>query len=322
MAYTLFEHGFALLPLYTRSELSEMRVAFDVTVASMPELKPPRRGETLDDRPIVGGGTSFAGGSICHSETVRKVELDAYTAASPLLRIEGQRLGMPRLAQVKDRICFRPRGLTPYTESAHRDLSPHSPCDRFAIFGGWVPLNDEDGQEQFFSCVPGTHNDVCMRDDKGGFRSLTDAEKKEYKGRMRRFKIPMGHMLVFDQRLIHEVVADKKDYAIRRVFIAFELSKEGELPLWQRLKWTASDIERMFEKQGPFLLKSGQECRTYPKMWVCSWPDRLKEFSKKRVRKWVREGRKGRVQVVYPSLRRKYRHPAWTEAEKARFFPH
>ena len=325
LALELRTQGVVCIPLYTRTQLHEHRVRFDMDISAMPELKPPHPGETLEDRPLVGGGTSFVGGSICHAPSTRQVELDAYTAARTVLEDYARRWGaFSHLAQVKDRVCFRPRGLQPAAETSHRDLSPNSPTGSYVIFGGWVPLNDEDGQEQFFSCVPGSHTDECARDDKGGFRSLTDAEKRAYRARMQRTKIPLGHMILFDQRIVHEVVADKKPYAIRRVFTAFELSRgDAPLPLMQRVSsMTAADVALMWETQGPFPLKSGQECRTFPKLWAVNWRDRLAAFSKQRVRKWVRDPRKdGRVLHIFPAPPRHLRHPAYTEAEKARYVP-
>lgn len=314
--YTLERDGFAFVNVYTPAQVIERCTAFDHAVHNVPECKPPHDGETIEHRPLVGGGTSFVGGSLCHSLAVRQIEQDAYDAVLPLLRAEGLRLGLPYVAQTKDRVCLRPIGAIPAKETAHRDLSPNSPTSQVMVYGGWVPLNGE----QYFSCVPGTH-DVAS-DDRGGFTPLTKDEIATYKSRMQRFRIPDGHMLIFDQRIIHEVVADKHDYAVRRVFTAFELAKPGVPVMLQRLGWTPAKIDEMFETQGPFLIKSGQECRTYPKLWAVNWQAKLDDFSKRRVRKWTRDPRTGRVRHVFPAPPVAFRHKPYTDEERLRFAFH
>jgi len=318
--YILREHGLALVRIYSQEELTARRVEHDLDIISMPELKPLPKGESIEKLTVVGGGTSFAGGSICHAPSTRAIEIDAYDAVFPLLCQEALRLGFPYLAQIKDRVCWRPPGAKPAGESPHRDLSPNSPVNNVNIYGGWVPLNEQEAQKQYFSCVPGSHNVVSNAS--GGFTPLTKDEVAAFKPRMERICIPLGYMLIFDQRLVHEVVADARDFAIRRVFTAFELAKPDVPPMLQRLGWSPEKITDMWDTQGPFLIKSNQECRTYPKLWAVNWRDKLDHYSRKIVRKWTRDPMTGRVRHVFPAPPIASRHARITDEERIRFAFH
>jgi hypothetical protein len=133
-------------------------------------------------------------------------------------------------------------------ESWHRDLTPKwamLPTDR--IYGGWVNL-DTHGITQYFSCVSKTHN---VR-QYGGF------SKTENDSAATRVEIPPGHMLIFSQDLIHEVVGGtrKRQHDEYRLFTAWRLTKSTK-------RFMPGDLDIFTYKTVP-LLKSGQRAPMYP----------------------------------------------------------
>ena len=85
-------------------------------------------------------------------------------------------------------------GLAPSAESWHCDEAELALPDDL-LFGGWWNFDDED---QFFSCVPGSH--VAVSGNKG-FALVKDKEQiKAYKQASAKVRIPPGSIIVFSLR--------------------------------------------------------------------------------------------------------------------------
>ncbi|RYG64537.1 hypothetical protein EON64_13785 [archaeon] len=91
---------------------------------------------------------------------------------------------------------------------SHRDASNHNKNgtlfghDSDIIYGGWVNLDEH--LTHSFSCVSGSHKPNGT-DASIGFARVSAAEQRTYSQKKRVYPIPPGHMVVFNELLVHEV---------------------------------------------------------------------------------------------------------------------
>ena len=198
-----------------------------------------------------------------------------------------------RVTTMPDRMMNRAAMLTPTPEAWHRDVAASfanvSPLA--VVLGGWVNTSNHD---QYFSTVPGSHLGVRFADLERGFaepgsniesqlKTLTKKAKKLVKGSdeynelkeqmlepkaklryMRgilkahktRTRIPPGHAISFPQYILHEIVANPVDHAIKRVFNGYTLDVLTD-PIW--------DLRERMKNQAVLPLGSGQEPPMYSK---------------------------------------------------------
>ena len=135
------------------------------------------------------------------------------------------------LEQVVDRMLVRKPSQKVSAESWHRDIARGThPDDK--VYGGWLNLDLD--KDQFFSCVPYTAYDGQSLDS-DGFARLTPEQvtaleatpctaEHPLQGR-KRIKIPPGHLIVFNERTVHEVApAPAPTKPMLRVFFGWRLS--------------------------------------------------------------------------------------------------
>ena len=252
----LMREGYVVLPtpLVDPQMLGQARAAFDQHFLESPEfLAPPR---PLDDdwTPVLGGFGALGNPSSFHHPFVRKMRemCEAWLLDNDALPLNGR-----RLEQCFDRLMRRPKGLLPDSETWHRDESVGTqPGDD--IFGGWINL---DTQSQYFSCAPRTHLEASARDRNNGFAKITDpAEKAHYQSIADAHgpvEIPVGHMLVFYERLVHEVLKKKATYLMRRMFLGWRATTSHE-PLFGTER-----TNQWITTQEPPLIKSGQIAKMF-----------------------------------------------------------
>ena len=176
----------------------------------------------------------------------------------------GMREGDTNIEQIIDRMMFRPRENNPTGESWHRDVATNME-DGDIVFGGWINLNKYD---HYFSCVLGTHNDEGSLTTKG-FAEISRQDALVYKTHKKRKKvrIPPGHLMIFNERLVHEVLAStkKKSAPVIRLFTSWRLTK-STTPLIPDLRTKLNDCDVM-------PLKSGQVPRMYAKLHPVNWTE-------------------------------------------------
>ena len=157
-------------------------------------------------------------------------------------------------------------GLAPSAESWHRDEAELALPDDL-LFGGWWTFDDED---QFFSCVPGSH--VAVSGNKG-FALVKDKEQiKAYKQASAKVRIPPGSIIVFYERILHEVLAKKAPRTMLRQFLGWRLTKSDE-PLYP--------IDAKFKMQAVMPLKSNQTPPMFAKLHWTNWRDKIEDFTQK-----------------------------------------
>jgi len=290
----------------------DLEIEFDNSLNEQLELL---KDDKLIEGPLVGG--SFCGlghSSSFHNSYVRKLRKFGYNILCDfLITYKSKQYNMKNIEILPDRQCLRPKGLVPYKESWHRDLSPLNLSNTNQIvqanindyiLGGWINCNKD--QDQFFKCVPGTHigefdsnsnsdsnenSDSKVNistSDSLGFSPVTKEQGKEFDKTSVTIRIAPGHMLLFNQTLMHCVNATKLSYDMKRVYVGYRISNPTDihssttntidvanampLPLIR-------DIEARLLSGAVVPLKSGQMPPMYPKLWLVNWPDKLISLS-------------------------------------------
>jgi len=211
-------------------------------------------------KPVLGGFAALGNPSSFHHPTIRKLR-EMFTATvleSDVLPLDGKMLEKPF-----DRLLYRIAGETPSAESMHRDEAATA-VDGDVIWGGWANLDDTD---QFFSCAPGTHLEVSGKNR--GFAKIKSKEEQSfYRQLFRKVRIPPGCILVFYERLVHEVLAIKSSSLTLRMMLGWRATMQNQ-PLFGSevtTDWIAN--------QAVPRIKSGQN----PPVWPSAYSNFSRNF--------------------------------------------
>jgi hypothetical protein len=141
-----------------------------------------------------------------------------------------------RLEMLFDRLMHRFSSQSPSAETAHRDIIPPkylTESDDDQLFGGWLNLTDK---PQHFVYQPGSqvrNSYEAGMNDSTGFAKL-DPKSEEYlayQASKQTFEVPPGHLVIFHQHLIHEVLSKKTEHDQFRLFFGWRVTK-GLTPLF------------------------------------------------------------------------------------------
>lgn len=170
-----------------------------------------------------------------------------------------------------DRMMYRQAGQKAVAEAWHRDVMPTDLILRTdEVYGGWINL---DSTDQYFSCIPGSHLEIIQKDIPSGFDTLlgresvnfmkdkkvckevenmTKDKKEKYlanlvqpimkaiSAKKHKFVIPPGHIVIFPQYIMHEVVADAVNNDMRRLFFGWRMTVSDK---------SLRDNEKIMEEQ-------------------------------------------------------------------------
>jgi hypothetical protein len=273
----LVEYGYVVIstPFADPSTLASARQDFDQMMRDSPEFKNvPADFDALDVdsrtwRPVRGGFAALGNPTSFHHPYVRRKreELMAIALNADVLPLNGRLLEKPF-----DRITFRRAGEKPTAEAVHRDEAPMA-VDGDDVFGGWLNL---DRTSQYFHCCPRTHKEVGGQNK--GFATIKDPiEKARCQEKMRKVEIPSGHLLIFYERLVHEVAPSPALADLRRIHCGWRLT-HGTEPLFGM-----AETNRWIDEQAVPKIKSGQEPLLWPKSYAnfsARWQD-LQEWSQR-----------------------------------------
>ena len=256
----LEKNGYITISIYEQESLKTLRQEFLNECKNFQEFK-----STPSNEFILGGFGALGNPSSFHNLFVRKVRKDVYKNALKTFKTLYKNKNIECLF---DRMLLRTKGNAPSRETWHRDITPNLKKND-KMFGGWLNLDDT---EQYFSCVPGTH-EVTEEDMKTkGFAQIKkDSSKfKELSEKKIKVSIPPGHCIIFYQHIIHEVLSTKLKYDLYRVFNSFRITDDIE-PVF--------DIKSVIENQGVPRLPSNQIPPMYAKLHWTNWADKIQNWS-------------------------------------------
>jgi hypothetical protein len=238
---------------------------------AIPEVKP---GVT----PFVLGGFGALGhASTFHMNTVRELRMLAYKVFyKNVFSVHFDE--KHQVEAIIDRLMVRPNYRKPTAEAWHRDEARGAdPND--VIYGGWINL---DNQDQHFSYLP---NSTCSDHiDTRGFSLVTPEEKAKAKSMKQVLCIPPGHVLFFNETMVHEVVSRYREHTSVRLFVGFRVSpvESGPLCLHDRMiqnptremviQNQTQTLLKKIETGSIIPLKSGQLPVMYPKL---TWSNKV-----------------------------------------------
>ena len=169
------------------------------------------------------------------------------------------------LLQLLDTLCHREKA--PGFEGSHRDETPGAPPNSI-VLGGWYNMGPE---ETYFTYVPGTHKG---QSGGGGFVKLSKEDHAQYKDKMVTIVVPVGFLLLFNEKLVHMVAAKKPKGGMNmKLFMGFVVGPDVTGPI-------NDDIEWALDNTGNFQRKSGQYAELYPIFWGINWWEKVEALSR------------------------------------------
>jgi hypothetical protein len=251
--------GITTIPIIPASELTKIQKDFDKTLFSFPEYNRSSDNPSLNSVGekllyVLGGFSAFGNPASFHNMFVRSMRIKCWSKAILLFqqlidKYHNKKLRKNYKVEVLfDRMMYRISGQKAVAESWHRDVMPKNLIlERDEVYGGWINFDDKD---QYFSCIPGSHLGIIQKNIPTGFDTMIKRETKkaqeEYKGgekdekdyikrvvkqRMKdisskrhKFRIPPGHMIIFPQYIMHEVVASAVKYNMKRLFLGWRMT--------------------------------------------------------------------------------------------------
>lgn len=270
-ARNLQSQGYTTLPLIPADEIPAVRRRFRKELSTFPEYLPTVNTESDAQHFVQGGFGALGNPSSFHAPFVRDWRWRAHVAVvkSKVFGAIIDQFGgspPPLLEQIIDRLLLRRPSKMATAESWHRDEAVGCAADgRCEVYGGWINM---DSVPQSLSCVPRSH---LGQSGNSGFAPIkkfvkgTKTLTKEWAACEHGRKIitvPPGHMLIFNEKLLHEIVSKKRNNSMYRLFTGWRVTRDtqplGGLPL----------LTRTLEQQGVARLKSGQ---TPPMYGAVSW---------------------------------------------------
>lgn len=282
-ATQLKEQGYVVIPVLEGEALHTIRNSFISFIRSgMPEYLPA----DAEPHMLVKGGFGALGNpSSFHGPVIREIRAQAQAAAVPLFKayaslLENDELRLEQLVD-RARVLRVDAKITP--EQWHRDETPGKKINKAAgrpivldddlIFGGWISL---DGP-QHFSAIRGSHTTSNGHAGSTGFTPIdptkgasgeayTEAKNQALEaGEEWYISVPAGHMLIFQQELVHEVTqGPARTEESYRQFIGWRLTTSEHSLL--------TEGDDFFVRQGVPLLKSNQHPAMYPSRAWCISP--------------------------------------------------
>ena len=237
----LNDSGICVIPISKSSKrIKELHTKYVYAIRNLPEFKEKEGLKVLGGFGAIGTASSF------HHPYIRNLRKYLYNKVSHIFKDDSRKLEF-----IIDRAMYRPSGQSPTSETWHRDEAPDALLDD-TIYGGWYNLDIE--SDQVFSCIPGTHTEV---QGYGGYSKIPKEMKKELDLKKKKIVIPPGHMIIFNENIIHEVNPHKKNYTMTRLFTGWRLTN-SDIPL-------IPNIKKILEDQDTVPIKSGQSPTMFSK---------------------------------------------------------
>lgn len=214
--------------------------------------------------PVEGGFAALANPSSFHNLLVRKIRMAVHVAVveSGVIPIAPDE----NLEQVIDRLMVRRTKKNPTPEDWHRDEAKFAKVGD-TVYGGW--LNLDTYRTQYFSVVPYSANQVAGINH--GFHPIPQSEHVKLINKSARVAIPPGHILIFNERTIHEVLARPLKNVEKKGHTDAELARCRLFLGWRTTKNTepiTPNLQSRLDAQEALPIKSGQHIHPNPPVGV------------------------------------------------------
>lgn len=256
----LYTHGVVVFPFKDSEKLAFL---LQKNLREMPEYLPNA------DRQTIGGFGAKGNPASFHIEGARAARLEFYKCTRSYMQeyiydelgTDEERAKKYHYSLLFDRVTERDPDFSITPETWHRDVKKGDLPEGSIIFGGWMNMNEKDGQDQYLVCILGSHKGKDADDaqeKKGGFAVLSKYEIKRQKldeclkaqanftstesllqtNEKGHVIVPPGHGVVFFQKILHCVKDNKHLKGIdRRIFVGHYLST-SKIPLFEdTIRW-------------------------------------------------------------------------------------
>ena len=262
---TLRTRGYITLEVFSNEERAKLKNELKSVTQKFQEYK-----KLMEDGLVMGGFGAFGNPSSFHNPWVRKIRKQLHPVilnnvfATPLSNDPDL-----KFEQDIDRLMIR----TPYqkvgSESWHRDESKYAKKGD-TIFGGWVNFDEFN---HYLSACPGTHLEEDVLLENKGFARIEKKDYPKYEALKEKIPVPPGHILIFYERMVHEV-RPSKGQTIHRLFMGWRTTKDTQC----LLKGGNDQLDKLIKTMAVVPIKSGQK----PKMYSGShW-----NFHRKKIEDW------------------------------------
>ena len=267
--------GVTTIPVfYNDADLHLYQQKFQEILLTFPEYSRSPRDPTLNINQqkliyVLGGFAAFGNPASFHNNVVRQLRIICRKRVLPLFQTLSKNSfrKLDNLEMLWDRMMYRYRGQTPSAETWHRDVIPGKKISEWdEVFGGWVNL---DSESQYFSCILGSHLDTKLSALDEGFAVIPKKDVPTLNKHTTRIEVPPGHMIIFPQYIVHEVLGSAAKHNMVRLFLGWRLTRE--------ITWIHPDIPERVESQDIMKLPSGQLPAMYSKSHLMFYQN--KEFA-------------------------------------------
>tara|TARA_B110000977_G_C11087276_1_gene495167 strand:- start:4098 stop:5021 length:924 start_codon:yes stop_codon:yes gene_type:complete len=224
--------GYHIISCINPEKLPKIREQIIKGFKEFPEYKP------LATDYVLGGFAALGNPGSFHHPYIRKMRnLGFQTAINSIPQTHKYR------HMLFDRVLYRKKGQKAVAESWHRDITPNKDPED-TIYQCWINM---DCENQYLSAVPGSH--TLETGSQTGFAKIEKSDHKIMKEKSKKIAIPPGHIIIFNQNLIHEILAKPAKKDMLRIYFGIRYTNT-ENPLF--------DNNEIIAKQGVPKLPSGQ----------------------------------------------------------------
>jgi hypothetical protein len=259
--------GVVTIPVIDPRYIKDLRNKFMNTLRGFPEYKRNPENPDLDSFGntlvyVLGGFAALGNPASFHNDLVRDLRQKCRKAVIPLFKelidsyVDKKLRSETKLEMLFDRMMYRQISQQPVAESWHRDVIPPDRIqDNDELFGGWLNLDEGD---QYFSCIPGSHLGKRQKDLDKGFATIPKDEVVIIGKYRHKFRVPSGHMIVFPQYILHEVVSQISKKNMMRVFTGWRTTISNDC--------LHLNTKEKIKMQAAMPLPSGQEPPMFSRM--------------------------------------------------------
>jgi hypothetical protein len=308
----LIRTGITSIQIYDTKELPKLQQQFDETLLNFPEYKKnndENRVYVLGGFAALGNPSSYHNEYVRNMRKIgRSKVVDIFKPYIEKYHDTNLKTGY-NLEMLYDRMMFRLKGMSPSAETLHRDVMKGNIIEiNDELFGGWINL---DTKPQYFSCIQGSHLNIIQKEIDSGFSTLENQLRKIYnkehsktiekykkdlgavlakkaiekfinpliKSKLKsigkfttKYEILPGHMVIFPQYILHEVLNTKASYIMRRLFTGWRLTLSDKSIYDQLNNFDKKykTLDDMMSEQSSAPTPSGQETAVYAKQHAMS----------------------------------------------------